>query len=103
MNHVINGKQKEMLLAQYFWKGYSFGKKKKETGKQEKENKKKKKKVKRKEKKKKKRKKKRKKMGKKVKKERKKKSKAWLYQILFLVIGCSELLLRNVCFIDFFA
>ena len=21
-----NGKQKEMLLAQYFWKGYSFGK-----------------------------------------------------------------------------
>ena len=98
MNHVINGKQKEMLLVQYFWKGYSFGKKKKKKGKQEKENKKKKKKkVKRKEKKK------RKKMGKKVKKERKKKSKAWLYQILFLVIGCSELLLRNVCFIDFFA
>ena len=32
-----------MLLAQYFWKGYSFGKKKKKKGKQEKENKKKKK------------------------------------------------------------
>ena len=29
VNQVINGKQTEMLLAQYFWKGYSFGKKKK--------------------------------------------------------------------------
>ena len=27
VNHIINGKQKEMLLAQCFWKGYSFGKK----------------------------------------------------------------------------
>ena len=27
VNHFRNGKQKEMLLAQYFWKGYSFGKK----------------------------------------------------------------------------
>ena len=26
--HMRNGKQKEMLLAQYFWKGYSFGKNK---------------------------------------------------------------------------
>ena len=24
---MVNGKQEEMLLAQYFWKGYSFGKK----------------------------------------------------------------------------
>ena len=29
VNHMRNGKQKEMLLAQYFWKGYSFGKKSK--------------------------------------------------------------------------
>ena len=28
VNYLRNGKQKEMPLAQYFWKGYSFGKKK---------------------------------------------------------------------------
>ena len=27
VNHMINGKQKEMLLAQYFWKEYSFSEK----------------------------------------------------------------------------
>ena len=27
VNHMRNRKQKEMLLAQYFWKRYSFGKK----------------------------------------------------------------------------
>ena len=27
VNHMRTGKQKEMLLAQYFWKRYSFGKK----------------------------------------------------------------------------
>ena len=27
VNHMRNGKQKEILLAQYFWKGYSFAKK----------------------------------------------------------------------------
>ena len=26
VNHVRNGKKKEMILAQNFWKGYSFGK-----------------------------------------------------------------------------
>ena len=41
VNQVINGKQTEMLLAQYFWKGCSFGKKKrKEKRKKEKEKKK---------------------------------------------------------------
>ena len=27
VNLMRNGKPKEMLLAQYFWEGYSFGKK----------------------------------------------------------------------------
>ena len=27
VNHMINGKQKEMLLAQYFWKEYFFSEK----------------------------------------------------------------------------
>ena len=27
VNHMVNGKLTEMLLVQYFWKGYSFGKK----------------------------------------------------------------------------
>ena len=26
LNHMRNGKRKEMLLAQSFWEGYSFGK-----------------------------------------------------------------------------
>ena len=28
VNHMRNGKEKEMFLAQNFWKGYSFGKNK---------------------------------------------------------------------------
>ena len=39
VNQVINGKQTEMLLAQYFWKGYSFGKKKEKKKKKKKKEK----------------------------------------------------------------
>ena len=72
VNQVINGKQTEMLLAQYFWKGYSFGKKKE----------------KKREKKKKKRKKKRKKNWKKSKKKKKKKKEKQSLTVPNTVLSC---------------